>query len=98
MQRLYTLDARKFVVGNVGPLGCIPYQKSINRVSPNECVTLANQLAMQYNTQLRTMLADLNKNLPGARFLLANVYDLVLELITNYNSYGKDARFPFMFF
>ncbi|KAH7678819.1 GDSL lipase/esterase protein [Dioscorea alata] len=88
LTRLYTLDARKFVVGNVGPLGCIPYQKSINRVSPNECVTLANQLAMQYNTQLRTMLADLNKNLPGARFLLANVYDLVLELITNYNSYG----------
>ncbi|KAJ0980692.1 hypothetical protein J5N97_008947 [Dioscorea zingiberensis] len=88
LTRLYSLDARKFVVGNVGPLGCIPYQKSITRVNENECVSLPNQLAVQYNAQLRELLADLNKNLPGARFLLANVYDLVMEVITNYKSYG----------
>lgn len=89
MQRLYTLDARKFVVANVGPLGCIPYQKTINRVEDNECVKLPNQLAAQYNGKLRELLMELNDGrLPGARFCLANVYDLVMDLITNYPDYG----------
>jgi GDSL-like Lipase/Acylhydrolase len=82
------LDARKFVVANVGPIGCIPYQKTINNVAENECVSLPNQLAKQYNGQLRELLAELNDNLPGAKFCLANVYDLVYELINNYKHYG----------
>lgn len=90
LQRLYTLDARKFVVASVGPLGCIPYQKTINRVGEDECVKLPNQLAAQYNARLRDLIIDLNGgDLPGARFCLANVYDLVMELITNYPKYGR---------
>jgi hypothetical protein len=92
MQRLHTLDARKFVVANVGPLGCIPYQKTINRVGEDECVKLPNQLAAQYNARLRELIVELNGNLPGARFCLANVYDLVMELITNYPNYGMYCR------
>ncbi|XP_058069246.1 GDSL esterase/lipase At2g23540-like [Magnolia sinica] len=88
LTRLYRLDARKFVIGNVGPIGCIPYQKTINRLSVDECVKLPNQLAVQYNGRLRDLLTELNENLPGATFVLANVYDLVLELITNYAKYG----------
>ncbi|GAV90052.1 Lipase_GDSL domain-containing protein [Cephalotus follicularis] len=86
--RLYKLDARKFVIGNVGPIGCIPYQKTINQLSENECVGLANKLAGQYNGRLKDLLTELNDNLPGATFVYANVYDLVLELITNYDKYG----------
>ncbi|KAF5752929.1 GDSL-like lipase/acylhydrolase [Tripterygium wilfordii] len=88
LTRMYQLDARKFVIGNVGPIGCIPYQKTINQLDENECVSLANQLATQYNGKLKDLLAQLNDNLPGATFILANVYDLVMELIRNYNKYG----------
>lgn len=88
-QRLYKMDARKFVIGNVGPIGCIPYQKTINQLNEEECVDLANKLAIQYNARLKDMLAELNDNLPGATFVLANVYDLVMELIKNYDKYGK---------
>ncbi|KAG0474411.1 hypothetical protein HPP92_014097 [Vanilla planifolia] len=88
LTRLYSLDARKFVVGNVGPIGCIPYQRSINRLKETECVSLPNELARQYNGRLRDLLAELNDGLPGAKFCLANVYDLVLELITNYRNHG----------
>lgn len=80
-------------MANVGPIGCIPYQKTINRVKENECVSLPNQLALQYNAQLRDLLSELNDNLPGARFVLANVYDLVMELLTNYEAYGKTLCF-----
>ncbi|KAF3554968.1 hypothetical protein F2Q69_00016503 [Brassica cretica] len=88
LTRLYQLDARKFVIGNVGPIGCIPYQKTINQLNENECVDLANKLANQYNVRLKILLEDLNKKLPGAMFVHANVYDLVMELITNYDKYG----------
>ncbi|XP_020675249.1 GDSL esterase/lipase At2g23540 [Dendrobium catenatum] len=88
LSRLYSLDARKFVVGNVGPIGCIPYQKTINQVGSTECVELPNQLALKYNARLKDLLIELNENLPGATILHANVYDLVLELINNYQSYG----------
>ncbi|XAR73942.1 Triacylglycerol lipase [Bertholletia excelsa] len=88
LTRLYKLDARKFVVGNVGPIGCIPYQKTINRLKEDECVELPNKLALQYNARLKDLLAELNDNLPGATFVHANVYALVLEVITNYEKYG----------
>ena len=88
VQRLYQLDARKFVIGNVGPIGCIPYQKTINQLNENQCVDLANKLAMQYNGRLKDLLTELNGKLPGANFVHANVYDLVMELITNYDKYG----------
>ncbi|XP_012457830.1 GDSL esterase/lipase At2g23540 [Gossypium raimondii] len=88
LTRLYKLDARKFVIGNVGPIGCIPYQKTINQLNENECVDLANKLAMQYNGRLKELLTELNGKLKGAIFVHANVYDLVMELITNYAKYG----------
>ncbi|KAL9245759.1 hypothetical protein vseg_019374 [Gypsophila vaccaria] len=88
LMRLYQMDARKFVVGNVGPIGCIPYQKTINQLNENECVGLADQLARQYNSKLKNLLTQLSPTLPGATFVYANVYDLVMELITNYNKYG----------
>lgn len=87
------MDARKFIIGNVGPIGCIPYQKTINQLKENECVELANQLALQYNDRLKELLGDLNQNLPGATFVHLNVYDLVMELITNYDKYGKLSLF-----
>ncbi|KAI6700125.1 hypothetical protein NL676_014449 [Syzygium grande] len=88
LTRLYQLDARKFVLGNVGPIGCIPYQKTINQLSSDQCVDLANQLAHQYNSRLQDLLTELNENLREATFVNANVYDLVMELITNYDKYG----------
>ncbi|KZV24983.1 GDSL esterase/lipase [Dorcoceras hygrometricum] len=88
LTRLYQLDARKFVVGNVGPIGCIPYQKTINQLGENECVSLPNKLALQYNARLKDLLQELNDNLKGATFVHANVFNLVMELITNYAKYG----------
>ncbi|CAL1408796.1 unnamed protein product [Linum trigynum] len=88
LTRLYQMDARKFVIGNVGPIGCIPYQKTINRLKENECVDLPNKLALQYNGRLKDLLAEMNDNMPDAVFVHANVYDLVMELISNYAKYG----------
>ncbi|XP_027361863.1 GDSL esterase/lipase At2g23540-like [Abrus precatorius] len=88
LNRLYQLDARKFVISNVGPIGCIPYQRIINQLNDDDCVDLADKLATQYNARLKDLLDELNENLHGATFVLANVYDLVSELIRNHDKYG----------
>ena len=88
-QRLYQLDARKFVIANLGPIGCIPYQKTLYQSNEDECVELPNKLALQYNAKLKDLLTELNENLPGATFVLANAYDLLSDIITNYENYGK---------
>lgn len=51
-------------------------------------MALPNQLALRYNSKLKDLVAQMNDNLPGATFVHANVYDLVMELITNYAKYG----------
>ncbi|KAI3919776.1 hypothetical protein MKW92_023893 [Papaver armeniacum] len=88
LTRLYNLDARKFLIANVGPIGCIPYQKSLNKLKEDQCVELPNKLALHYNARLKDLLTELNENLPEAKFVFANVYDLVSEIITNYKKLG----------
>ncbi|KAM5568713.1 GDSL esterase/lipase [Rosa sericea] len=86
--RLYNLGARKMVVVNVGPIGCIPYQREVNQADPESCAEFSNQLARSFNANLRTLVTELNKNLPGANFVYADVYSIVEDIIENYISYG----------
>ncbi|KAL1223910.1 GDSL esterase/lipase [Cardamine amara subsp. amara] len=89
LKRLYELDARKFVAGNVAPIGCIPYQKSINQLKDKQCVDLANKLALQYNARLKDLLmVELKDSLKDTHFVYANVYDLFMDLIVNFKDYG----------
>lgn len=46
-------------------------------------------MARHYNAGLKTLVIELNKTLHGATFVLANVYDLVMEVITNHKKYGR---------
>ncbi|CAN1281593.1 GDSL esterase/lipase At4g16230 [Linum perenne] len=48
MQRLYDLGARKIVVVNVGPIGCIPYIRDINPSSGDKCATFPNEIIIGF--------------------------------------------------
>ncbi|CAI9291980.1 unnamed protein product [Lactuca saligna] len=88
LMRLYDLGARKIVIPNVGPIGCIPYQRDVNPSEGNDCVALANHLAQLYNRQLKSLLEELNIKLKGSTFLFADVYNIVADIIQNFESYG----------
>ncbi|KAL2470265.1 GDSL esterase/lipase [Abeliophyllum distichum] len=90
LTRLYNLGARKVVVANVGPIGCIPYQREINPYAGDNCVAFPNQLAVMYNSQLMGLVSDLNTNLQGSKFIYADVYHIVGDIIQNYLSYGLE--------
>lgn len=90
-QRLYDLGGRHFIVPNVGPIGCIPYQRDVNPLSGNDCVALPNQIAQSFNRQLKSLLIELTANLKGSMFLYADVYHIVADIIQNYPSFGNSS-------
>ncbi|KAK4265912.1 hypothetical protein QN277_026900 [Acacia crassicarpa] len=89
LTQLYNLGGRKFIVVNVGPIGCIPYQRDINYPSSGEkCASLANELAQSFNVQLKSLVKELNKNLEGSNYVHADVYHIVQDIFHNYRAYG----------
>ncbi|KAL5723350.1 hypothetical protein ACHQM5_006760 [Ranunculus cassubicifolius] len=62
--RLYNLGARKFVVFNVGCLGCLPAIISLANPRPTTpCAEDVNSLVMLYNTKFPSMIATLERKL-----------------------------------
>ncbi|OVA13599.1 Lipase [Macleaya cordata] len=88
LTRLYNLDARKIVVANIGPIGCTPYQRDQNPSSTDFCVTSANQLATLFNDRLKNLVKELSSSLVGSKFVYADGYRILLDIIENFQSYG----------
>ncbi|KAL1548215.1 GDSL esterase/lipase-like protein [Salvia divinorum] len=88
LMRLKKMGAKIIIVANVGPIGCIPYQRDVNPCAENQCVALPNQLAQLFNAQLRSVVQQLNTNLDGSKFIYADVYHIVDDIMRNYASYG----------
>ncbi|KAI3959301.1 hypothetical protein MKW98_018891 [Papaver atlanticum] len=88
LRRLYDMGARRIIVVNVGPLGCIPDQRDKNPLAGNSCVDFPNQLAILFNKKLKTLIMDLNSDLAQSKFLYADIYSIVSDIIRNYQSYG----------
>jgi phospholipase/lecithinase/hemolysin len=83
------LGARKIIVANIGPIGCIPYQRDVNPAAGDNCVSLSNQLAQLFNAKLKSLIEDLSTNLLESKFIYADVYHIVEDILQNYISYGE---------
>ncbi|KAF4370724.1 hypothetical protein F8388_025103 [Cannabis sativa] len=92
LNRLYNLGARKIVVVSVGTIGCIPYQRDINFKLGDNCAALPNELAQSFNTQLRSLVLELNANLKGSKFVYANAYHVMKDILDNYIKYGFEYQ------
>ncbi|MED6108909.1 hypothetical protein PIB30_028514 [Stylosanthes scabra] len=88
LTRLFNLGARKIIVVNVGPIGCIPNQRDANIDAGDDCVSFPNQLAQMFNTQLKVLVAELSANLKGSMFVYADVYTILEDIFNNYIAYG----------
>lgn len=89
LQRLYNLGARKIVVLNVGPIGCTPNQREANlNKLLDTCVVFPNWLAQLFNTQLKGLITQLSSTLEGSKFVYADLYSVMDDIIHNYSKYG----------
>ncbi|XP_010259224.1 PREDICTED: GDSL esterase/lipase At4g16230-like isoform X2 [Nelumbo nucifera] len=86
--RMYRLGARKIVVINVGPIGCIPNQREFHLSAGDDCSAFPNQLAKLFNDRLRHLVKEISSNLNGSIFVYADVYRIVGDIVENYTSYG----------
>lgn len=89
LQRLYNLGARKIIVVNVGPIGCIPYQRDSNPSLGNNCANSPNLMAQLFNNQLRGLLTELGARFQDSNFLYADAFRIVQDIVQNHATYGK---------
>ncbi|XP_075493636.1 GDSL esterase/lipase 7-like [Primulina tabacum] len=94
LQRLYKLGARKVVMFELGPLGCIPHIiRQYKHSGP--CVEKLNQMAIMFNLQLASLLQNLTSTLQGSSFILGQGHRLGYDAILNPSQYGlKDTSNP----
>ncbi|KAI3932758.1 hypothetical protein MKW92_006608 [Papaver armeniacum] len=92
LTRLYEMDARKIVVANVGPVGCIPIERTLNYKSwyttSDSCISAMNNAAMLFNKKLKSLLIELNSNLVESKFVYVDSYGVISHIFENYKSYG----------
>ncbi|CAL1397441.1 unnamed protein product [Linum trigynum] len=92
LTRLYELGARKIAVMNIGPIGCIPYQRDVNPTAgDDDCAALPNELAQLFNSKLRTLVQQLiteSQTFPGLHLVHGEAFRIVSDIIANYASYG----------
>ncbi|GLT28801.1 hypothetical protein SLA2020_037070 [Shorea laevis] len=86
LSELYQLGARKVVYNGLGPLGCIPSQRVKSR--KGQCLKRVNEWVLEFNSKVQNLVTSLNKRFPNAKFMFADTYPDVLDLIDNPTAYG----------
>merc|ERR1711879_496767 len=84
----YNLGARKIVVFELGPIGCMPGLARKNEVQVEKCMEKANQLVSFFNKNLGAMLQSLRTTLPASKFVNGYAYWLSYDAISNPSKYG----------
>ncbi|XP_028060943.1 GDSL esterase/lipase At3g27950-like [Camellia sinensis] len=96
IHKLYKEGARFFWVHNTGPLGCLPFYldrlpaNSGNLLDQTGCVKPTNEIAQEYNRQLKDRVSQLKANLSDATFTYVDVYSAKYALISNAKNLGFD--------
>ncbi|KAG0483226.1 hypothetical protein HPP92_011310 [Vanilla planifolia] len=85
---IYRLGARKVLLTELPPMGCLPLERTINFLGFGECNEKYNQVAREYNAKMEVMAADLLTALPGARLAINRIYGVVDNIIRNPSQFG----------
>lgn len=91
MQRLYNLGARKIMVAEVGPIGCMPaitwkYHQHTNGAF---CDEEKNKLVSHFNKLLPPMVKNLTSSLKGSTFVIGHIQSFIHDIVDNPSKYGK---------
>ncbi|WCJ32768.1 GDSL esterase/lipase 4 [Euphorbia peplus] len=90
LQNLYDMGARKFGIITVGPVGCCPSMRAMNKTQTGEggCLRKANDLAIAFHNSIDTSLKYMSSKLPQFKYSLANSYSMGKFVLKGHLSYG----------
>ena len=92
MQELYKLGARRLVLLDVLPVGCLPSQRATT--VDGECDGDGNYLSELFNSLLRVEMAKaVTTSVPAMRYSIASLYNVLTDMIANPTLAGKHQRF-----
>ncbi|KAJ4707218.1 GDSL esterase/lipase [Melia azedarach] len=95
LQRLYKLGARKMVVFERGPIGCIPSITRKYEHKGQSCVEDMNQLVLLFNKLLPSKLKNLTSTLNASILVNGQAHSLAYDAIMNPSKHGlMDASNP----
>lgn len=78
------------MVAGLGLMGCIP--SILAQSMSGSCSEEVNLLVQPFNANVKTMLSNLNANLPGARFIFVDVASIFQDILLNARSYGMKLQ------
>jgi len=78
---LYKLGARKLVLLDVLPVGCLPSQRATT--ADGECDGDGNYLSELFNALLRAEMAKAAAAMPAMRYSIASLYNVLTDMIAN---------------
>uniref|UniRef100_R7W8Q5 GDSL esterase/lipase n=1 Tax=Aegilops tauschii TaxID=37682 RepID=R7W8Q5_AEGTA len=81
---LYNLGARRFVIAGVGSMACIPNMRARNPT--NMCSPDVDELIAPFNSKVKGMVDSLNANLPRAKLIYIDNFEMISEC-PNRNTY-----------
>ncbi|KAH6756016.1 GDSL-like Lipase/Acylhydrolase superfamily protein [Perilla frutescens var. hirtella] len=90
---LHSLGLRKFLLGGIGPLGCIPNQLATGVAPPGKCVASSNDAVCIFNKKLKSLVDDLNTKYynNGSVFAYGNTFGVFTDILNNAKTYGFDV-------
>ncbi|XVF43885.1 hypothetical protein PTKIN_Ptkin02bG0076700 [Pterospermum kingtungense] len=93
IEKLYQEGARIFWVHNTGPIGCLPVFAINSPPKPENadsigCIKSYNELAQEFNEQLKDKISQLKANLHGAKLIFVDIYSAKYSLISEASRYG----------
>ncbi|XP_068312975.1 GDSL esterase/lipase EXL3-like [Pyrus communis] len=88
---LYGLGVRRIAVLSIPPIGCVPSQRTVKGGIGRDCDEAQNQASQLFNSKLSAEMDSLQKNLPNSRVAYVDMYNMILDLITNPAKHGFEV-------
>jgi phospholipase/lecithinase/hemolysin len=88
------LGARKLGVASLPPLGCLPAAITLFGFKENGCVSRFNTDAQGFNRKINSAATNLQKQLPGLKIVIFDIFKPLYDVIQSPSKYGKKHVFP----
>ncbi|KAJ7951684.1 GDSL esterase/lipase, partial [Quillaja saponaria] len=85
---LYSLGARKIGVTSLPPLGCLPAARTLFGFQQKGCVSRINTDAQGFNKKINSAAVNLQKQLPGLRLVIFDIYKPLYDLVQSPSKFG----------